>query len=58
MVGSMYLPLVTELFLAHSPMYLTTWSGVPMQLEAEAAPFRRLCDVYLKPFRGAAPMAV
>jgi hypothetical protein len=30
----------------------------PMQLASEVAPLRRLCDVYLKPFGGAAPMAV
>jgi CBS domain containing-hemolysin-like protein len=50
MIGSMYLPSVTELFLAHQPpIYLITGRGAPMQLAAEAAPFRRLCDVYLKP---------
>jgi hypothetical protein len=26
-----------------------TGTGAPMQLAAEAAPFRRLCDVHLKP---------
>jgi hypothetical protein len=45
----MYLPSVTELFLAQPPMYLMTGRGAPMQLAAEAAPFRRLCDVHLKP---------
>jgi hypothetical protein len=49
MMGSMYFPSVTEMFLAHPPMYLTTWSGAPMQLVAEAAPSRRLCDVHLNP---------
>jgi hypothetical protein len=59
MVGSMYFPSVTELFLAKLPMYLTTWmSGAPMQLAAEAAPLRRLCDVHLYPFGGVAPTAV
>ena len=57
MVGSMYFPSVTELFLAQPPMYLTTWSGVPMQLAAEAAPLRRLCDVHLNPLGGVAPTA-
>jgi hypothetical protein len=45
----MYLPSVKYLFLAQPPMYLLTGRGAPMQLAAEAAPFRRLCDVYLKP---------
>jgi hypothetical protein len=58
MVGSMYSPLVTEVFLAHPPTYLTTWSGAPVQVAAEAAPFRGLCDVHLNPFGGVAPMAV
>jgi hypothetical protein len=58
MVGLMHLPSVTELFLAHPPTYLTTWSGVPMQLATEAAPFRRLCDVHLKPFGGAAVVGI
>jgi hypothetical protein len=40
---------VTELFLAQPPMYLITGRGAPMQLAADAAPFRRLCDVHLKP---------
>jgi hypothetical protein len=31
MVGSMYLPSVTELFLAQLPMYLTTGRGVPIK---------------------------
>jgi hypothetical protein len=44
----MYFPSVTELFLAHPPMYLITGRGAPMQMAAEAAPFRRLCDVHLK----------
>jgi hypothetical protein len=52
MVGSIYLPSVTELFLAQPPMYLMTGRGVPMQLAAEAAPFRRWCDVHLKPAGG------
>jgi hypothetical protein len=41
MVGSMYLPSVTELFLAQPSMYLT-WRGDKMQLGAEADPLRRL----------------
>jgi hypothetical protein len=45
----MYFPSVTELFLAKPPMYLITGRGAPMQLAAEAAPFRRMCDVHLKP---------
>jgi hypothetical protein len=49
MVGSMYFPSVTELLLALPPMYLITGRGAPMQLAAEATPFRRLCDVHLKP---------
>jgi hypothetical protein len=49
MVGSIYLPSVSELFLAQPPIYLITGSGAPMQLTADAAPFRRLCDVHLKP---------
>jgi hypothetical protein len=49
MVGSMYVPLVTELFLAQTPLYLMAGRGAPMQLAAEAAPFRRLCNVHLKP---------
>jgi hypothetical protein len=49
MVGSMYFPSVTELFLAQPPIYLITGRGAPMQLAAKAAPFRRLCDVHLKP---------
>jgi hypothetical protein len=49
MVGSMYFPSVTELFLAQPPIYLITGRGAPMQLAAEATPFRRLCDVHLKP---------
>jgi hypothetical protein len=49
MVGSMYFFSVTELFLAQPPMYLMTGRGAPMQLAAEAVPFRRLCDVHLKP---------
>jgi hypothetical protein len=49
MVGSMYFPSVTELFLAQPPMYLITGRGAPMQLAAEAFPFRRMCDVHLKP---------
>ena len=48
-VGSMYLPSVTELFLAQPPINLITGRGAPMQLAADAAPFRRLCDVHLKP---------
>jgi hypothetical protein len=44
----MYLPSVTELFFAQPPMYLMTGRGAPMQLAAEAALFRRLCDVHLK----------
>jgi hypothetical protein len=48
----MYLPSVTELFLAQPSMYLITGRGAPMQLAAEAAPFRRLCDVHLKPACG------
>ena len=49
MVGSIYLPSVTELFLAQPPINLITGRGAPMQLAADAAPFRRLCDVHLKP---------
>jgi hypothetical protein len=49
MVGSMYFPSVTELLLAQPPMYLMTGRGAPMQMAAEAAPFRRLCDVHLNP---------
>jgi hypothetical protein len=49
MVGSMYFPSVTVRFLAQPPLYLITGRGAPMQLAAEAAPFRRLCDVHLKP---------
>jgi hypothetical protein len=49
MVGSMYFPSVTEPFLAQPPIYLITGRGAPMQLAAESAPFRRLCDVHLKP---------
>jgi hypothetical protein len=45
----MYFPSVTELFLAQPPIYLITGRGAPMQLAAEATPFRRLCDVHLKP---------
>jgi hypothetical protein len=45
----MYFPSVTELFLAQPPIYLITGRGAPMQLATEAAPFRRLCDVHLKP---------
>jgi hypothetical protein len=45
----MYFPSVTELFLAKPPIYLITGRGAPMQLAAEATPFRRLCDVHLKP---------
>jgi hypothetical protein len=58
MVGSMYFPSVTKLSLAQPPMYLTTWSGAPIQLAAEAAPLRRLCDVHLNPLRVVAPTAV
>jgi hypothetical protein len=49
MAGSMYLPSVTELFLAQPSMYLMAGKGAPMQLAAEVAPLRRLCDVHLKP---------
>ena len=49
MVGSIYFPSVTELFLAQPPINLITGRGAPMQLAADAAPFRRLCDVHLKP---------
>jgi hypothetical protein len=45
----MYFPSVTELLLAQPPIYLITGRGAPMQLTAEAAPFRRLCYVHLKP---------
>jgi hypothetical protein len=45
----MYFPSVTELFLAQPPIYLITGRGAPIQLAAEATPFRRLCDVHLKP---------
>jgi hypothetical protein len=45
----MYFPSVKELFLAQSPIYLITGRGAPMQMAAEATPFRRLCDVHLKP---------
>jgi hypothetical protein len=48
-VGSVYLLSVTEPFSAQPPMYLMAGRGAPMQLAAEAAPFRRLCDVHLKP---------
>ena len=48
MVGSIYLPSVTELFLAQPPINLITGRGAPMQLAAEASSFRRLCDVHLK----------
>jgi hypothetical protein len=54
----MYFPYVTELFFAQPRMYLTTSSGAPMQLGAEAALLRRLCDVHLKPFGGAALTAM
>jgi hypothetical protein len=57
MVGSMYLPSVTELFLAHPPINLITGRGAPMQLAADAAPFRRLCDVHLKPAGADEPAA-
>jgi hypothetical protein len=57
MVGSMYFPSVTELILAQPPIYLITGRGAPMQLAADAAPFRRLCDVHLKP-GGAAVLTV
>jgi hypothetical protein len=57
MVGSLYFPSVTELFLAQPPINLITGRGAPMQLAAEAAPFRRLCDVHLKP-AGAAVLTV
>jgi hypothetical protein len=49
MMGSMYLPSVTDLFLAKPPMYFMTGRGAPMQQAADTAPFRRLCDVHLKP---------
>ena len=49
MVGSIYLPSVTALFLAQPPINLITGRGAPMQLAADAAPLRRLCDVHLKP---------
>jgi hypothetical protein len=49
MVGTMYLPSATELVLAQPPMYLMSGRGAPMQLAADAAPIRRLCDVHLKP---------
>jgi hypothetical protein len=49
MVGSMYFPSVTELLLAQPPIYLITGRGAPMHMAAEATPFRRLCDVHLKP---------
>jgi hypothetical protein len=58
MVGSMYFPSITEILLAYPPMYLTTWSRAPMRLAAETALLRWLCDVHLKPFGEAAPMAV
>jgi hypothetical protein len=45
----MYFPSVMELFLAQPPIYLITGRGAPMHLDAEASPFRRLCDVHLKP---------
>jgi hypothetical protein len=51
----MYFPSFVALRLAQRPMYLTTWSGAPMQL---AIPLRRLCDVYLKHGSGAAPTVV
>jgi hypothetical protein len=45
------LPSVTEMFLAQPPIYLMTGRGAPMQLATEAALFRRLCDVHLRPAR-------
>jgi hypothetical protein len=39
MVGSMYLPSVTEMFLAQPPIYLITGRGAPMQLAAESSAF-------------------
>jgi hypothetical protein len=45
----MYLPSVKEMFLAQPPMYLITGRGAPMQLAADAASFRRPCDVHLTP---------
>jgi hypothetical protein len=53
----MYFPSVTEMFFAQPPMYLMTGRGAPMHLAADAAPFRRLCDVHLKP-GGAAVLIV
>jgi hypothetical protein len=53
----MYLPSVMELLLTQPSMYLMTGRGAPMQLAAEAAPFRRMCDVLLKP-TGAALLIV
>jgi hypothetical protein len=52
MVGSVYLPSVTGVFLAQPPIYLMTGREAPMQLAAEATHFRRLCDVHLKPAGG------
>jgi hypothetical protein len=39
MVGSMYFPSVTELFMAQPPIYLITGRGAPMQLAAESNSF-------------------
>jgi hypothetical protein len=52
MVGSMYLPSVTEMFLAQLPMYLTTGRGAPMQVAPEGTPLRMLRDDHLKPAGG------
>jgi hypothetical protein len=49
--------LVTALFLAKPPIYLTTWICAPMQLAAETAHVRRLCGVHLKPGGREAQMA-
>jgi hypothetical protein len=53
----MYLPSVTELFLAQPPIYLITGRGAPIQLAADVAPFWRVCDLHLKP-AGADVLAV
>jgi hypothetical protein len=37
------------MLLAQLPIYFITGRGAPMQMAADAAPFRRLCDVHLKP---------
>jgi hypothetical protein len=53
----MYLLSVTELFLPHPHIYLTTGGGAPMYVAVEAAPLWRLCDVHLKSAGGEVPRA-